>query len=153
VCPIKVLTIYIGGDSITGMALVSKARKQGLTVRLQDIIQTDSIEALAERSSFAETKQKQQPGRARANSGASFSLSPIQDLYFQHASNGHKGASRFNQSITVRLSRKVDSAKIREALKSIVLRHGMLRARFSKDNNGTWKQRTTRVSSHHILFL
>lgn len=131
------------------MAVVSKARKQGLTVRLQDIIQTDSIEALAERSTMAVAKkdqQQQQTGRARANSGASFSLSPIQDLYFQHAANGHKGTSRFNQSITVRLSRKVDSAKIKEALKTIVLRHGMLRARFTKDSDGTWKQRTTRVS-------
>lgn len=131
------------------MAIVSKARKQGLTVRLQDIIQTDSIEALAERSTMAVPKknqQQQQTGRARANSGASFSLSPIQDLYFQHAANGHKGTSRFNQSITVRLSRKVDSAKIKEALKTIVLRHGMLRARFTKDSDGTWKQRTTRVS-------
>lgn len=128
------------------MAVVSKARKQGLTVRLQDIIQTDSIEALAERSTLADTKKtQQQTGRARANSGASFSLSPIQNLYFQHAANGHKGTSRFNQSITVRLSRKIDSTKIKEALKTIVLRHGMLRARFTKDNDGTWKQRTTRV--------
>jgi amino acid adenylation domain-containing protein/non-ribosomal peptide synthase protein (TIGR01720 family) len=140
------LTNSTGGDSITGMAVVSKARKQGLTVRLQDIIQTDSIEALAKRSKLADTAKKQPVTRPRAVSGASFSLSPIQDLYFQNAANGHKGASRFNQSITVRLARKVDSEKIKEALKTIVLRHGMLRARFSKDANGTWKQRTTRVS-------
>ena len=128
------------------MSLVSKSRKQGLTVRLQDIIQSDSMKALADKSTFATTPKKQQTGRARAVSGASFSLSPIQDLYFQHAANGHKGTSRFNQSITVRLSRKVESAKINEALKTIVLRHGMLRARFNKDADGTWKQRTTRVS-------
>lgn len=124
--------------------MVSKARKQGLTVRLQDIIQTDSIEALSKRATLADNK-KQQIGRARAASGATFSLSPIQDLYFKHAANEHKGTSRFNQSITVRISRKIDSAKIREALKTIVLRHGMLRARFTKDSDGTWKQRTTRV--------
>ena len=128
------------------MAVVSKARKQGLTVRLQDIIQTDSIEKLAERATLTDNK-KQQVGRPRAASGTNFSLSPIQDLYFQHAANGHKGTSRFNQSITVRISRKIDSAKIREALQTIVLRHGMLRARFSKDSDGTWKQRTTRVRS------
>ena len=129
------------------MAVVSKARKQGLTVRLQDIIQTDSIDDLAKRSTFTEaSKKQQQTGRTRANSGASFSLSPIQDLYFQHAVNGHKGTSRFNQSITVRLARKIDTSKVQEALKAIVLRHGMLRARFTKDTDGTWKQRTTRVS-------
>lgn len=127
------------------MAVVSKARKQGLTVRLQDIIQTESIEQLAERAILTDNKKKQQVGRPRAASGTNFSLSPIQDLYFQHAANGHKGTSRFNQSITVRISRKIDSAKIREALQTIVLRHGMLRARFSKDSDGTWKQRTTRV--------
>lgn len=129
------------------MAVVSKARKQGVTVRLQDIIQTDSIEALAKRSTLADTKKKQPTGRPRAVSGAAFSLSPIQDLYFQHAANGHKGTSRFNQSITVRLSRRIDSTKIREALKTIVLRHGMLRARFTKESDGNWKQRTTRVST------
>lgn len=138
--------LSLGGDSITGMAVVSKARKQGLTVRLQDIIQTDSINALAERSTLTDTSKKQPTGRSRAVSGASFSLSPIQNLYFQHAANSHKGTSRFNQSITVRLSRRIDTAKVQEALKTIVLRHGMLRARFSKDSDGTWKQRTTRVS-------
>lgn len=129
------------------MAVVSKSRKQGLTVRLQDIIQTDSLEELASRSKLADAPTKQAPaGRARAQSGASFSLSPIQDLYFQNAVNGHKGASRFNQSITVRLARKIDSAKVQEALRTIVLRHGMLRARFTKGADGAWKQRTTRVS-------
>jgi arginine deiminase len=121
---------------------VSKARKQGVTVRLQDIIQTDSIDALAKRSTLVDTRNKKQTGRPRAASGESFSLSPIQNLYFQHAANGHKG-------ITVRLSRRIDSAKIREALKTTVMRHGMLRARFSKDSDGNWKQRTTRVSSYH----
>jgi hypothetical protein len=128
---------------------VSKARKQGVTVRLQDIIQTDSIDALAKRSTLVDTRNKKQTGRPRAASGESFSLSPIQNLYFQHAADGHKGTSRFNQSITVRLSRRIDSAKIREALKTTVMRHGMLRARFSKDSDGNWKQRTTRVSSYH----
>jgi hypothetical protein len=134
------------------MAVVSKARKQGLTVRLQDIIQTESIKQLSERATLTDTKKKQQVGRPRAASGTDFSLSPIQDLYFQHAANGHKGTSRFNQSITVRISRKIDSAKIREALQTIVLRHGMLRARFSKDSDGTWKQRTTRVSKSQTCF-
>lgn len=140
--------MFPGGDSITGMAVVSKARKQGLSVRLQDIIQTESIRQLAKRATLTDNKKKQQVGRPRAASGTQFSLSPIQDLYFQHAANGHKGTSRFNQSITVRISRKIDSAKIREALQTIVLRHGMLRARFSKDSDGTWKQRTTRVRSN-----
>ncbi|KAM0723808.1 hypothetical protein Q7P37_000798 [Cladosporium fusiforme] len=138
--------LSLGGDSITGMAVVSKSRKQGLTVRLQDIIQTDSLEELAKRSTLTANAPSKQAtaGRARANSGASFSLSPIQNLYFQNAVNGHKGASRFNQSITVRLARKIDGAKVQEALKTIVLRHGMLRARFTKDPDGDWKQRTTR---------
>lgn len=128
------------------MAVVAKARKQGLSVRLQDIIQTQSIDELAKRSNFTDQAKAKQVSRPRAVSGAAFSLSPIQELYFQHAANGHKGEARFNQGMTVRLTRKVGSGDVQRAMETVVLRHGMLRARFSKEADGAWKQRITKVS-------
>lgn len=136
----------IGGDSITGMAVVSRARKQGLAVRLQDIIQAKSITELSQFAKFTVSKPTQVQETAEA-----FSLSPIQKLYFQSAV-GHNGPSCFNQSITVRLSLKVELNRIQDAIRAIVGRHSMLRARFGKSSEGVWQQRITKdiESSYRI---
>ncbi|KAL5349603.1 hypothetical protein ACLOAV_005898 [Pseudogymnoascus australis] len=130
--------IGLGGDSITGMAVVSRARKQGLTVRLQDIIQAISITELSQLAKFNASKPRQIQETTEA-----FPLSPIQKLYFQSAV-GHNGSSRFNQSITVRLSVGVELYQMQDAIRTIVCRHGMLRARFGKSPEGVWQQRITK---------
>lgn len=119
------------------MAVVSRARKQGLTVRLQDIIQAISITELSQLAKFNASKPRQIQETTEA-----FPLSPIQKLYFQSAV-GHNGSSRFNQSITVRLSVGVELYRMQDAIRTIVCRHGMLRARFGKSLEGVWQQRIT----------
>lgn len=120
------------------MAVVSRARKEGLTVRLQDIIQAKSITELSQLAKFNAFKPSQVQETAEA-----FSLSPIQKLYIQSAV-GHNGLSRFNQSITVRLTVGVKLDRLQDAIRAIVCRHGMLRARFEKSPEGVWQQRITK---------
>lgn len=67
-----------------------------------------------------------------------FGLSPIQQFYFK--SIGDEKDSHFNQSFTLRLSRKVDPASLKNATDAIVKCHSMLQARFSKHKTGTWHQ-------------
>lgn len=121
------------------MAVISRARKQGLTLSLPDILQSKSIKDLVSlvRSS-APTSHYQE------KAGENFRLSPIQDLYFRSTNTSH-GAGRFNQSMTVRVTRKVDREIMERAIKAIVEQHSMFRARFIKDHQGKWQQKITNV--------
>ncbi|KAJ5684602.1 uncharacterized protein N7477_000947 [Penicillium maclennaniae] len=127
--------VSLGGDSITGMAVISRARKQGLVVTLNDILQSRSVKELAQ---SATAKTPAAPQR-EDNSEEAFALSPVQKLYMQ-SSTSFKGAARFNQSITVRVSRRVEGEVLRRAIKAVTSQHSMFRARF-RTVQGTWQQK------------
>ncbi|KAL4905874.1 hypothetical protein BDW74DRAFT_177571 [Aspergillus multicolor] len=131
--------IYLGGDSITGIAVVSKARKCGLNLPLNRILQAKSIEELA---AWCDTKPV--PTKRVAELSSPFALSPIQELFFRSSPAVLKGSGRFNQSITVRLANRVEPTVLENAIRAVVRKHGMFRARFSKSTDGTWQQRTTK---------
>ncbi|KXG45667.1 AMP-dependent synthetase/ligase [Penicillium griseofulvum] len=129
--------VSLGGDSITGMAVISRARKQGLVLTLHDILQSRSVKELAQTaSSKAPVSQREE------KSGEGFALSPVQKLYFQ-SSDYFKGDARFNQSMTVRIARRCEGEVLKRALKAVISQHAMFRARFSKSSDGTWQQKTT----------
>jgi hypothetical protein len=123
------------------MAVISRARKQGLVLTLHDILQSRSVKELAQTaSSKAPVSQREE------KSGEGFALSPVQHLYFQ-SSDYFKGDARFNQSITVRIARRCEGEVLKRALKAVISQHAMFRARFSKSSDGIWQQKTTAVSS------
>ncbi|KAL4741425.1 hypothetical protein BDV11DRAFT_168207 [Aspergillus similis] len=130
--------IYLGGDSISGMAVVSKARKRGLSLPLNRILQAKSIEELA-----ASCGTKRLPTKIVKESGNLFPLSPIQKLFFRSSSALPKASRRFNQSITVRLAKKMEPSVLEDAVRAVVQKHAMFRARFSKSSDGSWQQRVT----------
>ncbi|KAL4751934.1 hypothetical protein BDW72DRAFT_192444 [Aspergillus terricola var. indicus] len=123
----------LGGDSITGMGIVSHARKQGITLSLHRILQAASVKELAKDAEPGVKKVSQSE-----QSNTWFDLSAIQKLYFQYATQ-YKGSARFNQSISLRLSRYVEPAVIENGLRMVTNKHAMLRARF-RQSNGTWEQ-------------
>ncbi|KAJ5118135.1 uncharacterized protein N7515_010358 [Penicillium bovifimosum] len=107
--------VSLGGDSITGMAVISRARKQGLVLTLHDILQSRSVKELAQ-TAGTKTPVSQREERA--------------------------GAARFNQSITVRIVRRCEGEVLRRALKAVIGQHAMFRARFSTTSDGNWQQKT-----------
>ncbi|KAL4969111.1 nonribosomal peptide synthase Pes1 [Aspergillus stella-maris] len=140
--------IYLGGDSITGMAVVSKARKRGLNLPLNRILQSKSVDELA--ATCGEVKPRQTKNEAESSSF--FPLSPIQELFFRSSPTVPKGSGRFNQSMTVRLTRNLEPRLIQDALRAIVRKHSMFRARFSKDRDGRWQQRITNELDPSYIF-
>lgn len=141
----KKLMTSVGGDSITGMAVISRARKQGINLTLHKILQSKSI---GELTRGIETKAS--AVQLEEKSGENFPLSPIQGLYFQ-AARTFKGTGRFNQSMTVRITRKVEPKVIRNALKAIIGQHSMFRAKFTRSGSGKWQQRITSVCVHYSV--
>ncbi|KAL4976782.1 hypothetical protein BDW66DRAFT_150741 [Aspergillus desertorum] len=130
--------IYLGGDSITGMAVVSKARKRGLNLPLNRILQAKSIQELA-----TSCENQHLPTKKSKESSSLFPLSPIQELFFRSSSAVPKASGRFNQSITVRLARRMAPSVLDDAVRAVVRKHAMFRVRFSKSSKGTWQQRVT----------
>ena len=124
------------------MAVVSRSRRQNIKVTLHDVLRSSSLLELA---NSVESETVNMPDHDEKLDQA-FGLSPIQQIYFQ-AAKGHQGSSRFNQSFTLRLSRRVSSQTLHSAVQNIVARHSMLRARFMLSANGEWEQSISSVSS------
>lgn len=121
------------------MAVLSRARKQGFSLTLHDVLQSGSIAELAEAAGSSVTLSHHEE-----KTGEYFRLSPIQDLYFR-APNASHGDAHFNQSITVRVTRRVDPDVVNQAIKAVVSQHSMFRARFSVSEAGEWQQSITDV--------
>ncbi|KAF1951517.1 nonribosomal peptide synthase [Byssothecium circinans] len=125
--------LSLGGDSLIGMHFLAQCRKDGISITLNQLLRAKSIAQLAE--TVTSTTENE---HGEAQTDRPFDLSPIQRLFFQNI--GDETASHFNQSFTLRLTRKVDAQTIKNALDSIVQVHAMLRARFLKAENSTWQQ-------------
>jgi hypothetical protein len=121
------------------MAIVSHARKQGITMSLHRILQASSVQLLVQEAEAGVKRinQIEQPNTW-------FDLSAIQKFYFEYATK-FKGSARFNQSVTLRLPHRVEPTTIENGLKAIFSKHTMLRARF-RQLNGKWQQSVMTVS-------
>ncbi|KAE8152814.1 nonribosomal peptide synthase Pes1 [Aspergillus avenaceus] len=130
--------VSLGGDSITGMSVISRARKHGLSLALHNVLQCRSIAELALTSTT-----KVHVVHQKEHSGDLFDLSPIQQLY-AHLAREFEDGAHFNQSMTIRVTKRTPPEVVREAIKAVVDRHAMFRVRFGKSQNGKWQQIVTK---------
>lgn len=114
---------------------------------LNDILQSRSVKELAQTAKAKAPVTSHREEKA----GESFDLSPVQKLYM-NSTGFYKGAARFNQSITVRVSRRVEGEVLRRAIKAVSGQHSMFRARFSKTKSGNWQQKASNVSEESCAF-
>ncbi|KAK4124725.1 non-ribosomal peptide synthetase [Parathielavia appendiculata] len=131
----------LGGDSIRAMGVVSRARTAKIKLSIQDVLRSKSIVHLAQLAKVLPsiaTRPKEE------ETDQPFALSPIQTMYMRSAVK-HVGDARFNQSVTLGISRRVTMDTIKKAVSSVVQRHAMLRARFTKTPDGSWMQRVTKM--------
>ncbi|KAH7378362.1 nonribosomal peptide synthase [Pyrenochaeta sp. MPI-SDFR-AT-0127] len=125
--------LSLGGDSITAMHLLAKCRNEGIILTLNQVLRAKSLAHLAEHVNLTTDTNY---GDEQTN--RPFNLSPIQQFYFQ--TKDIEKNTHFNQSSTLRLSRQIQPNVVKRAFDAIVGCHSMLRARFSKSEDGTWKQ-------------
>ncbi|CAN9463031.1 unnamed protein product [Alternaria alternata] len=143
--------LHLGGDSIAAMQVSSQCRAQGFPISVQDIIRSKSISAMA---SAVDLSQSSQVAPEAKEYDLPFDISPIQKVFFNAVGDKH---NHFNQTELFRLSRNVEVEELRSALTVLVKTHPMLRARFSKNEAGLWKQRiekdvpnSFRLRHHHV---
>ncbi|UZP34631.1 hypothetical protein NXS19_002447 [Fusarium pseudograminearum] len=127
----------LGGDSITAMQVVSACRARGILVTVRKALDYQTIRELA-----TQTQTTENSSSITKIPEGNFQLSPIQQMYFADiAADGIRadGEYRFNQGVTLHVTRQIDWEDLAQALDAIVSKHAMLRARFSHSQNG-WHQ-------------
>lgn len=142
--PVNRSFISLGGDSITAMQVMARCQVDGLIVKIKDILHSKSLSQLALCATFSETDAAV---TTKELYNTPFQLSPIQQLYFErplggpcYERTGHSnGSFRFNQSAFLRFKRPTTVESLRNAIKTIVSQHSMLRARFI-ELDGRWMQ-------------
>ncbi len=141
--------LHLGGDSITAMQVMAKARGEGIHIAVQHVINSQSIHDLALRATVPGELQQLSKNRSASEDYHEFDLAPIQQLYFQfmHTGNQKDAAARsrgqFNQSMLLRVTKSISSNDLGHGLHALVDTHSMLKARFRRDATGGWRQRIT----------
>lgn len=122
----------LGGDSISAMQVASQCSAVGISVTVADIFRYKTISQLGAvlQKSFAVDYPPEKVD-------TSFELTPIQKVYFQAAPLGNH---HFNQSFFLRLSEPTSSRQLVGAIQQLIQMHSMLRARFSRSEDGKWMQ-------------
>ena len=138
--------LFLGGDSISALHVISKCRAEGISTTVQDVIRSNSIRHLASNISVERNEVKY----AEEELAREFGLSPMQKLYFEWV--GSEQVHHFNQSVVLRLPITQSLENITSALKTLVQLHSMLRASFQKDENGQWTQKLAKDSTHSYRF-
>ncbi|KAL2911134.1 hypothetical protein HK105_209408 [Polyrhizophydium stewartii] len=123
----------LGGDSISAIRLVAKAKQQGLTLSSALIFKAPTLAKMALAATVSET-------RAAVSSApvtGSVALTPIQHMFFAH---DWINISHFNQSFAVTPRDTLDIGTLTAAIARLAEHHDMLRARFAQGDDGAWSQ-------------
>ncbi|XHF99267.1 hypothetical protein AWENTII_002772 [Aspergillus wentii] len=124
----------LGGDSITAMQMSARLKAAGFSTTVAEILRWKTISRLAQQMRFEDKPIA--PVMVDEQIGVSFELSPIQRMFFEHASSGY---NHFNQSFFLRCTRNIAISDLNKALNLIFARHSMLRATFHQ-TDGKWTQ-------------
>ncbi|APY90246.1 non-ribosomal peptide synthetase [Streptomyces alfalfae] len=122
----------LGGDSILSIQVVSRARAAGLAISPRDLFRHPTVGELAAATA----------GAARAVAGTSPVTGAAELLPIQHWFLDPRPAhpAFFNQSVVIETPGAVDQDALRTALSALWTHHDALRARFSLDGEGAWRQ-------------
>ena len=124
----------LGGDSILALQVVAKARAAGIGLRPRDLMQHQTIEALAQNAARPVELLAEQ-GRVEGD----VPLTPIQAWFFEQA---FVDAHHWNQSVVLRVAGDVDAGALERAFAAVVEHHDALRLRFWRDGGAepAWRQ-------------
>jgi non-ribosomal peptide synthase protein (TIGR01720 family) len=140
--------LNLGGDSISAMQVIAACRSSKISLAIKDILKSRTITEMA---SCAVDTRDSTISMVEEHDTA-FGLSPMQKMYFDKVFDDSVG-SHFNQSFLLRLGQNTSASDIGTAMKLVVQRHSMLRARFHQDSDGLWSQQTLSDASSSYQYL
>lgn len=136
----------LGGDSITSIRLVRKARAAGIAFPVTAVFRHPTIAALA-----AVATQVQDRPPVNGDDGVGDApLTPIQAWLLE----GHDEVDvrRFDQSLVLEAAEPLDARALEAALRAVVAHHGQLRARFEM-TGGEWRQRVAPPTADDVTVI
>lgn len=118
----------LGGDSITSIQMVSRARKEGIAIEIKQVFITPTIADLAKYS--RKVSQDVKPIEYDK-----FELLPIQKWFFDHNAD----LNHFNQAFWFVTEQDVDLQKLENAINDVRSYHESFRLKFNTENS-QWTQ-------------
>jgi amino acid adenylation domain-containing protein/non-ribosomal peptide synthase protein (TIGR01720 family) len=135
----------LGGDSIIAIQFISKAKKQGITLKVKDVFEFQTIDELATKVNH-EIQIISEQGILEGN----FGLLPIQSYFFE---KGYTKDDQYNQSLLLTLPKNITRSQLNEAVAGVYQKHDILRARFELVNDelvGTYETTIPEISEETI---
>jgi non-ribosomal peptide synthase protein (TIGR01720 family) len=125
--------LALGGDSITAIQLVSRARAAGLALTPQEVLTARTAERLGRIA-----RPVSAAGEPDDQGEGLIPLTPL--MHWWHDQGGQ--ADAFTQSLLLELPPGLTAGAIAAALRVLVARHPMLRSRLLRDASGDWQLET-----------
>ena len=126
----------LGGDSILGVQIVSRAAEVGLRLSARQLFQHPTVADLASAEGAAPRSTVEERDEA---SGPDLPLTPVQRWFFERV---RLDPSHFNQSVLLAVRRPLNRPALASALGALIERHEALRMRFERSGDG-WSPRST----------
>ncbi|KAL1922694.1 uncharacterized protein VTP21DRAFT_10233 [Calcarisporiella thermophila] len=123
----------LGGDSISAIALVSAFRRHGYQLTVAQIFKSPTPARLA---TIMQERHDKPSQRSEAVVG-DIPLTPIQHWFFE---SKRRYLNFFNQGWVLNPREHIDFEQFKQAIAQIVAHHDMLRARYTRDSDGMWRQ-------------
>lgn len=140
--------LKLGGDSITAMDFVRRCRAERIVITLQHIFQEPTIAGLALRAQALPGLDEDDFSSFDKNYAASFGLTATQ----RHLLPAGQSSTGW-RSVVFRFRQPQRSNEVADAIRLLVTRHPMLRARFLTSENGEEaRQMMTEAMEESYLF-
>ena len=119
-----------GGDSILALQVVSAGRQAGIRITPRQVFEHPTVAELARVAGVPELEDEEDLAEGDVP------LTPIQRWFF---AEDVPRPEHFNQALMLVARRRVDAARIEQALRILTAHHDALRLRFARAN-GEWRQ-------------
>ncbi|RKS87567.1 non-ribosomal peptide synthase protein (TIGR01720 family)/amino acid adenylation domain-containing protein [Orbus hercynius] len=133
--------LKLGGDSISGILLVSKIRHQlQANVSIQDIFSHKTVRLLAKCVAASQVDQNPDIVAEKGQLTGTFKLLPIQQWFFERVERRQfLDINHWNQAFILHVP-KLDLARLQQSLTLLFNYHDALRMIFSVDTDGNYNQ-------------
>jgi amino acid adenylation domain-containing protein/non-ribosomal peptide synthase protein (TIGR01720 family) len=124
----------LGGDSILAIRAIARAAEEGIELEPRQLFEHPTVAALAE-----VVRQKGGGGvEERGPVTGPVTLGPAQRFFFDHLAP--PVPQHWNLAVALETAEGWGLDRVSAALDRVLERHDMLRARFSRDETGQWRQ-------------
>ncbi|WP_354596888.1 amino acid adenylation domain-containing protein [Streptomyces sp. JL1001] len=128
----------LGGDSISSIQVVSRARRAGLVITSRDVFLHRTAAAIAAASRPAEDTETE----AAQDGVGEVELTPVADQLREELAHLPEATREFSQYMTVRVPADADPERLTTALQAVIDTHDTLRMRLVAPAPGLWSLET-----------